>query len=149
MRIRGEEIIFVKILVTCKMGDSKKQIFQFCNSNFVILGHSPVQKYIMILVFANYIFVYSQTIFQMFLEWIFESAILLVCQVSAVCRLSDFRFKRYIQKCTLSGKLIYIMTSQLLQLMGWFKIKIEYLKNGKCLFHEIKKSLNFVVKTIV
>ena len=148
MRIRGEEIIFVKILVRCKMGDSKKQIFQFCNPNFVILGHSPVQKYLMILVFANYIFLLSQIIFQMFLEWIFESRILLVCQVSAVCRLSDSRFKRYIQICTLSGKLIYIMTSQLLQLMGWFKIKNWVSENGKCIFHEIKKSLNFVVKTI-
>ena len=51
------------------------------------------------------------------------------------------------QKCTLPCILIFIMTSQRLKLMPWFKIgkigkKIDSFMTG--LFHEIKEFFNFV-----
>ena len=42
--------------------------------------------------------------------------------------------------CTLSDMLIFIMTWQIWKFIGWLKIqKLEYLKNGKWLWYEVKK----------
>ena len=48
-----------------------------------------------------------------------------------VWQLNELWFKRYIQKCTLSHVLMFVMTSKTWSITEWLKIqKLEYPENG-------------------
>ena len=71
---------------------------------------------------------------------------LLVDQVSCP---HDLQFRRFTQKFTLPRMSLF-MTSQLLRLMDWFKVKkIEYLKIGICFFPWNEKILKLCLRDYI